>query len=154
MSRLTLMRTQSSFPLHGREHGKKWAGIPPVFAVYPGAESVRISSKLPSPCANLRTIEPIEKIGGKGAVVAAPRILSCEQDVMMHITIDARGVTQLRRLVIGTCGEMVSFMRVQPVAHATKMKVWLRLSKAAVHLIMDVVMRTLSSAEFGPITKA
>lgn len=73
---------------------------------------------------------------------------------MMDITIDASFVTQLRHLVIGTCGDLVEFMRIQPLAHATKMKVWLCLSKPAIDLIMNAVMRSLPSAEFGRITHA
>ncbi|RYE36534.1 MAG: hypothetical protein EOP21_14775 [Hyphomicrobiales bacterium] len=71
----------------------------------------------------------------------------------MQITVDARGVTELRHLVMGNCGELVSFMRIQPVAHATKMKVWLCLSRPAADRIMDIVMRTLPSAEFGAIVR-
>jgi hypothetical protein len=76
------------------------------------------------------------------------------QRFMMHIMIDADYVTQLRHLVMGTCGELVAFMRIQPVAHATKMKVWLCLGKPAIDLIMDAVMHSLPKAEFGPVTRA
>ncbi len=72
----------------------------------------------------------------------------------MHITIDASCVTQLRHLVMDTCGDLLAFMRIQPFAHATKMKVWLCLSKSVADLIMDAVMRSLPSAEFGRITPA
>lgn len=73
---------------------------------------------------------------------------------MMHIMIDADYVTQLRYLVMGTCGELVTFIRIQPVKHATKMKVWLCLGKPAVDLIMDAVMHSLPNAEFGRIAPA
>ncbi|RJG08139.1 hypothetical protein D3870_16635 [Noviherbaspirillum cavernae] len=72
----------------------------------------------------------------------------------MHIIIDAALVTELRRLVMSTCGDMVSFMRIQPIAHATRMKVWLPLSKPAIDRVMAAVMRSLPGAEFGRITPA
>jgi hypothetical protein len=73
---------------------------------------------------------------------------------MMVITIDSNLVTQLRHVVMGTCGKLVAFIRIQPLAHATKMKVWLCMNKAAIDLIMDAVMHSLPSAEFGRITPA
>jgi len=80
--------------------------------------------------------------------------LSIAERVIIHITIDADCVTQLRRLVTGTCGDLLAFMRIQPFAHATKMKVSLCLSKPVVDLMMSAVMRSLPSAEFGRITPA
>jgi len=74
-----------------------------------------------------------------------------DQGCVMHLTVNADCVTQLRHLVIGTCGEPVAFMRIQPIAHATRMKVWLGLSKAGVERIMAIVMQNLPGAEFGPV---
>ena len=72
----------------------------------------------------------------------------------MHITIDANCVTELRRLVMNTCGELVAFMRIQPIAHATKMMVSLSVSKVAVRVITNAVTRSLPSAEFDHVTPA
>ncbi|PUA18263.1 hypothetical protein C7W93_14545 [Glaciimonas sp. PCH181] len=69
----------------------------------------------------------------------------------MHLTISADSVTQLRHIVMGACGDVVAFIRIQPIAHASRMKVWLGLSKPEVGRIMAAVMQNLSGAEFGQI---
>jgi hypothetical protein len=74
-----------------------------------------------------------------------------DQGCIMHLTINADCVTQLRHVVIGSCGELVAFMRIQPIAHATRMKVWLGLSKPVVDRIMVIVMQNLPGAEFGQV---
>lgn len=73
-------------------------------------------------------------------------------ECMMLLTISADCVAELRHLIMRTCGEWIVFIRTQPIAHATKMKVWLCLSNPASDMVMDAVMRALPSAEFGQIT--
>ncbi|HEY8100343.1 MAG TPA: hypothetical protein VIF82_06285 [Burkholderiaceae bacterium] len=102
----------------------------------------------------MRNLDQPKKLIPHIAAITAHHSKAAEPGLMMHITIDANCVTQLRHLVMSTCGELVEFMRIQPIAHAKKMKVWLSLSKAAVALIMEAVMRSLPSAEFGRITHA
>ena len=77
---------------------------------------------------------------------------SAGPECMMLVTIKADSVADLRHLVMRTCGELIVFIKTQPIAHATKMKVWLCLSEAATNKVMDAVMRSLPSAEFGRIT--
>lgn len=72
---------------------------------------------------------------------------------LMHITVDAACLAQLRRLVVQTCGTMLSFMRVEAVDHAARMKVWLCVTEPALRLTMDAVMRLLPAAEFGRISQ-
>jgi hypothetical protein len=85
------------------------------------------------------------------ATVAA-RHWSVTQGSILPITIDASMVTPLRHAVIAACGEMLSFLRIQPVARSDKVKVWLCLPKSAMHVAMAAVMRALPAAEFGRIT--
>lgn len=73
------------------------------------------------------------------------------QDCVMHLIVNADCVTQLRHLVMETCGECVAFIRIQPMAHATRMKVWLGLSRPAAGRIMACVVDQLPEAEFGQI---
>ncbi|HTD06825.1 hypothetical protein [Undibacterium sp.] len=75
-----------------------------------------------------------------------------QNDFIMRITVDAAAVTELRHVIIGTCGGLVGYMRVKPVDHATKMKVWLCLGKPSIDIIIRNVMRALPQAEFGKIT--
>ena len=73
---------------------------------------------------------------------------------MMHVQIDAARIHQFRQLVMATCGELMSFMRVQPFEHATRLRVWIFLKKSAIDRLMDTIMRTLPNAEFGPIKQS
>jgi hypothetical protein len=78
--------------------------------------------------------------------------LSTQKQFMMRITVDAASVTELRHIIVSTCGDPVLYMRVEPVDHATKMKVWLCLRKASIDSIIDNIMRALPQAEFGRIS--
>ena len=86
--------------------------------------------------------------------VTAPRVQSAVHDLFMSITIDANLVSQLKQLVMRACGDLASFIRMQPIARTNKMKVSLSLCTPAVDMIMHTVMCTLPSAEFGRITTA
>ena len=72
---------------------------------------------------------------------------------LMHITVDKACLAQLRQLVVQTCGTMLSFMRIEAVDHAERMKVWLCVTEPALRLTMDAVMRLLPAAEFGRISQ-
>ena len=154
MNHLTLMRMQSILPFRNNEERIKSAPNSDLSLSSASGLAKNISLRsVPSDPA-LRRLGHTEKVSPHLREIAANRDLSAEPELMMHITIDASCVTQLRHLVMSTCGKLVGFMRIQPIAHAKKMKVWLCLSKAAVALIMDAVMRSLPSAEFGRITHA
>lgn len=75
-----------------------------------------------------------------------------QNDFVMRITVDSASITELRHLILKSCGDLVLFMRVKPVDHASKMKVWLCLSKSSVDTIISHIMRALPQAEFGKIT--
>lgn len=75
-----------------------------------------------------------------------------QNDFVMRITVDAASITELRHLILKSCGELVLFMRVKPIDHASKMKVWLCLSKSSVDTIISHIIRVLPQAEFGKIT--
>lgn len=72
---------------------------------------------------------------------------------LMHITVDKACLAELRQLVVKTCGSMLSFMRVEAIEHAERMKVWLCVTEPALRLTMDAVMRLLPAAEFGRISE-
>lgn len=85
------------------------------------------------------------------AAVPLARHRSAAQRFMLPITIDAAMVTPLRRAVTGACGEMLRFLRVQPIAHSNRAKVWLCLTGLAMDLAIGSIMRTVPAAEFGRI---
>ncbi|QBE64429.1 hypothetical protein [Pseudoduganella lutea] len=75
--------------------------------------------------------------------------------LLLQITVDAACMLDLRRLVVRHCGSMLSFMRMQPIKHATKMVVWLRITESAKRALMDAaVMRSLPSAQFGRLVQS
>lgn len=79
---------------------------------------------------------------------------SQSQKIMMRITVDVASVSELRKIIVSTCGNLIVYLRIQPVEHARKMQFWLCLSKAATGSIIDNIMRVLPQAEFGRITPA
>ncbi|WP_378995278.1 hypothetical protein [Paraherbaspirillum soli] len=72
---------------------------------------------------------------------------------MMDITVEADCAGQLRHLLTGTCGDLVSFMQTQTIDHARKIKLCFCVSAPAWNLIMSAIMQALPSAEFGRITR-
>ncbi|MBI3731217.1 MAG: hypothetical protein HY254_23175 [Burkholderiales bacterium] len=75
-----------------------------------------------------------------------------QNEFVMRITVDSSSITELRHLILKSCGDLVLFMRVKPIDHASKMKVWLCLSKSSVDTIISHIVRALPQAEFGKIT--
>jgi hypothetical protein len=76
-------------------------------------------------------------------------LAAASRTVTMHITIDAANVTPLRQLAVRVCGDSLSSIRVQPIAHAKRMNVWLCLKAEALDTVMSTIMRTLPCAQFG-----
>lgn len=73
---------------------------------------------------------------------------------LIHITVDKDCLSALRQLVFKTCGAMLSFMQVEAVDHAERMKVDLCVTEPALRLTMEAVMRWLPAAEFGRICQS
>lgn len=74
--------------------------------------------------------------------------------LLLQITVDAVRMLDLRRLVVRHCGSMLSFMRMQPIEHATRMVVWLRVTEPARQALMAAVMQSLPSAQFGRVVQS
>ena len=146
------MQAHSILQSRNRDPRIKSAAVAPTYS-FPSDEIASKSSFNPPVIdASLHCPDLIEKAAHPIDTVDLFGSQSVGKRFMMSITIDANSVTKLRHLVFDACGELVAFMRMQPVAHNTKMKVWLCLSQPVVDLIMDMVMRSLSCAEFGRIT--
>lgn len=69
----------------------------------------------------------------------------------MHIAVDATDVMQLRQLAATVCGDKLASIRVQPIAQAKRMNVWLSLEydAQAADMVMVAIMRQLPRAQFG-----
>lgn len=75
-----------------------------------------------------------------------------QKNFMIRITVDAASVSDLRRVIVSTCGDLMVYMRIKPLDHASKMKFWLCLDKASIDSVIGNIMRTLPQAEFGRVT--
>jgi hypothetical protein len=82
---------------------------------------------------------------------AVPAPQAAATRFMMVITVDAEAMTALRRIVIATFGDMIGFIRIQTVNHATRIKVCLCLMAPIANRVMETVMQSLPDAEFGQI---
>jgi hypothetical protein len=71
---------------------------------------------------------------------------------LMLLTVDAAALSELRALVMRTCGDAMQFMRVEACDHGERARVWLCLSRALAGQVMVAVMRALPGAEFGRMT--
>lgn len=77
---------------------------------------------------------------------------TCHHDCLMTLTVGTDCIHQCRHLLITACGNDINFLRTEPVARTTKIKVWLSVRDTAIRRVMDIVMQTLSCAEFGRIS--
>jgi hypothetical protein len=74
------------------------------------------------------------------------------EDCVMRVIVDAESVTQLRQLVLSNCVGRDFYMKVKPIDHGSKMKVWLCLNKSSIDMLISKILATLPQAEFGKIT--
>lgn len=116
--------------------------------------TLTVKSSRPSSRQALHHQEFIEGSPDLRTASTIPRSKATAPALTMQITISAESVTTLRRIIIRTFGEMVAFMRIQSIDHATKMKVFLCLTAPIAGRVMEVIMHTLPCAEFGRITKS
>jgi hypothetical protein len=100
-----------------------------------------------SDCALSNLVQTDQKCNAKTAN-DNPRSLLTDQGFMMRLTIDACDVTELRRRVIGSCGDLVIFMRIQPLLHARKMRVWILLERQEFDFVARIIKSGLPRAEF------
>lgn len=143
MNRLTLMQTQSPVPIRFFNSN-----------ISATAANTTLNSSLQLLDTNTEAVGTNHVRSSSVAHASNLTIVpsSASTECMMLVTIKADSVADLRHLVMRTCGELIVFIKTQPIAHATKMKVWLCLSESATDKVMDAVMRSLPSAEFGRIT--
>ncbi len=171
MNRLTLMHTQSairhfsslanqsttnSLSITHSETGKSIAApsFTPSTASHTSSKLDRMNELALKPSSNSVSsiYDSAATKNTQSTDAAGHPIQAKNNECLMLLTISADCVAELRHLVMRTCGEWIVFIRTQPIAHATKIKVWLCMSNPASDMVMDAVMRALPSAEFGQIT--
>lgn len=74
------------------------------------------------------------------------------QDFIMRMTIDSASACQFRHLILELCGEQVIFIRMQAIEQASRIKVWLHLSRPIANEILHTIASSFPNAEFGRIT--
>ena len=67
----------------------------------------------------------------------------------MGVTVGAGNVAELRQMAATICG---AILRIEPVEHASRMKVLLRVPAPLLRKLMEVVMQRFPAAEFGRIS--
>jgi hypothetical protein len=73
-----------------------------------------------------------------------------DQKIMIQIVVDERYTDLLRRTIICSCGDDISFVTAQPVPNSRAVRFWFNLSSCAlVDTVMNAVMGALPEAEFG-----
>jgi len=82
---------------------------------------------------------------------ARPRLLLNEQGVMMHLTVDSCDVTDLRRRVAAACSNLMLFMRIQPLQHASKMRVWILLQRQDLDAVTRAIKSGMPEAELAEV---
>ncbi len=80
-----------------------------------------------------------------------PRLLLNEQGVLIHLTVDACDVTNLRCRVIAACGDLMLFMRIQPLQHASKMRVWILLQRQDLDTVTLAIKYGMPEAELAAV---
>jgi hypothetical protein len=76
-----------------------------------------------------------------------PRMLLGEHGMLMHLTVDSCDVTDLRLRVAAACGDCMLFMRIQPLHHASKMRVWILLQRRDFDFVTRAIKAGLPEAE-------
>jgi len=78
-----------------------------------------------------------------------------EERVMLQITLDESLLATFRRNMFGARDGLIQLLRVQPdPRHTTRVRVWLGLTRPALHSVIALVLRTLPEAEIGRIAPA
>ena len=78
-----------------------------------------------------------------------PRFLLVDQGMVAHFIVDACEVTDLRRRVIAACGDRMLYMRIQPLHHASEMRVWMLLQKRDFDLVSRAIKADMPQVELA-----
>ena len=144
MNRLRMLQTSAPLPLFGHKIREQLPDL-------------KTPSALP---ANRQRIASHAKVWGESAKISkltptSQKIPQKQQRLTMHIAVEAGDVAKLRQLAATVCGDNLSSIRVQPIAQARRMNVWLSLKYDAkafdsvLETIMTAIMRHLPCAQFG-----
>lgn len=76
-----------------------------------------------------------------------------DKPVILNFYVNATFATQLRHMIIRSCGDLLTYMRIVPTLHATKMRVWLCISQPATAIVLQAALRTIPGVEFPDAAK-
>lgn len=79
-------------------------------------------------------------------------IKTISRHLNIYITVETQWFAQFRQLIMSNFKDYISFIRIEPIDHAKKMKVCLCFDGKIEDKLMTSIMRSLPSAEFGRIT--
>jgi hypothetical protein len=76
-----------------------------------------------------------------------------DKPVVLNFYVNAAFATQLRHMIMRSCGDLLTYMRIVPTLHATKIRVWLCISQPATALVLQAALRTIPGVEFPDAVK-
>lgn len=74
-----------------------------------------------------------------------------DKPVVFNFYVNANLSTQMRYMIMRSCGDLLTYMRVVPVRHASKMRVWLCISHPASAGVLQAALRTMPGVEFPDV---
>lgn len=78
---------------------------------------------------------------------------SGEQKAVISVTVESIDVLRVRRAVFQSGGKSVGVLKVAPVPHSSRVRVFIGMKLGAVESIMTAIMRSVTACEFGRIAR-
>jgi hypothetical protein len=75
-----------------------------------------------------------------------------DQQAALSVIVESTDLLHVRRAVFQSGGKSVGILKVAPVRHSSRIRLFVGTRVDAVELIMTAIMRSVSSCEFGRVT--
>jgi hypothetical protein len=114
----------------------------------------------PAPYARInarRPATPMHTVLSAHPVAHTPqrRTRASDERIMLQVTVDETLLDSFRRAMFCAREGLIQLLRVQPdPRHTARVKVWLGMSRSALHTVIELVLETLPEAEIGRIAPA
>ena len=78
---------------------------------------------------------------------------SSEQKAVLSVTVDAVDTLRVRRAIFQAGGQSLAILKAVPVAHSSKVRLFVGMRADALELVRSAVMRSVTAGEFGRVTR-
>jgi hypothetical protein len=75
-----------------------------------------------------------------------------DQKATLSVTVESTDVLRVRMAVFQSGGKSVGILKVAPVPHSSRVRMFVGTKADAVELIMTAIMRSVGACEFGSVT--